>query len=351
MRNIELRPPARSSSGGRDEELEGAGDDAEFDGEAGERFAVDLGVDGIRIERFAEEGVGFEEVDAGGAAELVEPERRQIAEIAETAASSESENFEAVFEKVCFGGDFEGPAVVLCAADNDERRVDLAAAAYDAEMREFVAEDFASALPPVRKNTYTGFEAEIDGVNDHAVGAGAGDTEKILFLFGLLERSGEAESDFLDGAVNEFFGGFGDVPGEVEFLGEDVGGAAGKKRERDAMAVLMGGEAINNFVERAVASAGDDEAAIFGGGAGGDFGGVAGPGGFGELGVNAARGEDVARFVEQAATAVAAIAGVGVVDEKCVLKVGGHAGFSSSPQVSQKHSFYIIAGRFRASHL
>jgi hypothetical protein len=37
-----------------DDELEGTGDDAEFDGEAGERLAVDLGVDRIRIERLAE---------------------------------------------------------------------------------------------------------------------------------------------------------------------------------------------------------------------------------------------------------------------------------------------------------
>src|SRR5579859_2608295 len=90
------------------------------------------------------------------------------------------------------------------------------------------------------------------------------------------------------------------------------------------MAVLAAGEAVDNFVERAIAAAGDDEAAFFGGGAGGDFGGVAGAGGFGEVGVNAARGENVARLVEQAATAVAAAASVGIVDEKRVLKVGGH---------------------------
>lgn len=63
----------------RDEELEGAGDDAEFDGEAREGLTVDLGVDGIGVEWLADEGVGFEEFDARGAAEFVEPERRQIA--------------------------------------------------------------------------------------------------------------------------------------------------------------------------------------------------------------------------------------------------------------------------------
>src|SRR5206468_11382096 len=61
-----------------DEELEGARDDAKFDREAREGLAVDLRVDGICGERFAEEGFRFEEFDALGAAKLVEPERRQV---------------------------------------------------------------------------------------------------------------------------------------------------------------------------------------------------------------------------------------------------------------------------------
>jgi hypothetical protein len=313
-----------SSVGGRNEELEGAGDDAEFDGQACEGLAVDLGVDGIRVEWFANEGIGFEEFDSLSAAEFVEPERRKVAEIAEAAARRESQDFETIFEEVGFGGDFERPAVILRAADDDKRSVDFAFAADDTEVRELVAEDFADAFPPVRENTDARFKAEIDRVDDHAVGAGSGDAEKISFLFGPLERSGEAEGDFLDGAVNEFFGGFGNVPGEIELLGEDVGGASRKKREWDAVAVLAGGEAVDDFVERAVTAAGDDEAAIFGSGTSGDFGGVAGAGGFGEVGVNPAGGKDVAGFVEQAAAAVAAVAGVGVVDQKRVLEGGSH---------------------------
>ena len=41
------RPKDRPLRTTWDEELEGAGDDAELDGEAGERLAVDLGVDRI----------------------------------------------------------------------------------------------------------------------------------------------------------------------------------------------------------------------------------------------------------------------------------------------------------------
>ena len=101
------------------------------------------------------------------------------------------------------------------------------------------------------------------------------------------------------------------------------------------MAVLVSGEAVDDFVERAVAATGDDEAAPFRGGARGDFRGVARTGGFGDVGVNAAGGKDAARLVEQAATSVAAIAGVGIVDQQRVLKVGGHSGSTCSQDVSQ----------------
>ena len=296
-----------------------------MDGEAGERFAVDLGVDGILIERLADEGVGLEKFDAFGAAKFFKPERRQIAEIAQAALGAEGQDFEVVFEEIGFGGDFEGAAVVLGAADNGQRGVDFLIAADDAEMRKFVATNFAGAFPPVGENANAGFEAEVNGINNHAVGAGAADAEKISFLFGLFERSGEAESDFLDGAANEFFGGAGNVPGEIEFLGENVGGAAGEKRERDAMAVLMSGEAVDDFVERAVAAAGDDELAAFIGGLRSNFRGVAGAGGFGEIGLDAAGGKNMTSGVERAASSVAAVAGVGVVNQQSVLQVSGHS--------------------------
>jgi hypothetical protein len=45
----------------------------------------------------------------------------------------------------------------------------------DAKMWEFVAQDFAGALPPVRENADAGLEIEVDGVDDHAVGSGARD--------------------------------------------------------------------------------------------------------------------------------------------------------------------------------
>src|SRR5439155_704986 len=174
-------------------ELEGARDDAKFDREAREGLAVDLRVDGICGERFAEEGFRFEEFDALGAAKLVEPERRQVAEIAETALRGECQDFEAVLEEIGFSSDLERAAVILRAADDDQRSVAFAAAADDPEMPEFVAKDFAEACPPIGENADARFQAKIDGVDDCAVRAGSSDAEKIFFLFRLLERSCQAE--------------------------------------------------------------------------------------------------------------------------------------------------------------
>ena len=253
--------------GARDEEFEGAGDDFEFDGEAGEGFAVDLGVEGIGVEGFADDGFGFPEVDAFGFAQIAEQEAGQIAEIAEATLGGQGHQFELVLKKIGAGGDFEGAAVVLRAADDDEGGVEFLVAGDDSEVREFVTENFAGALPPVGENANARFEIEIDGVDDHAVGAGSGYAEEIFFLFGLLEGGGQAEGNFFHGSVNEFLGGAGDVPGQVQFFGEDVRGATWKERERDTVAVLLGGEAVDDFVERAVTATGNDELATFVGGA------------------------------------------------------------------------------------
>ncbi len=310
-RRAEARPLHGSA---RDEEFEGAGDDAEFDGKAGEGLAIDLGVEGIFVERLADEGIGFEVVDACGAAEFSQPKSGQIAEIAEAAASCEGQDFEAVLEEIGFGGDFERAAVVLCAPDDDQRRVDFVQAADDTKMRELVPEDFADTFPPVSENADARFEAEVDGIDDHAVRSGASDAEKVFFLFRLFERGGQAESDFLDRATNEFFRGAGDVPGQIEFLSENVGGAARKKSKGNAVTVLLGGQAVDNFIERAVAAAGDDELAAFGSGAVGDFRGVTRAGGFRDFRLNTTRSKNAARLVQCTAAGMAAVASVGVVD-------------------------------------
>ena len=205
----------------------------------------------------------------------------------------------------------------------------------NAEMLEIVTKDFAGAFPPIGQHADAGFQVEVERIDDHAVGAGTADAEKVFFLSGMFERSGQAERNFFYSAANEFFGGTGNVPGQIQFLGEDIGGAAGKKSKRNTVAVLVHRQAVDDFVERAVAAAGNDQAAAFGGGALGDFRGMAWAGSFRKFGFDAAGGENVARGIERAAAAFATVAGVGVVNQQSVLEICGHLWFGIMPFVRQ----------------
>ena len=177
------------------------GDDFELDGEAGEGFAVNLGVDRICVERFADERVGLPKMDAFGFAEVAKPEGRQVAEIAQTTLCGQRHDFESIFEKVGAGGDFEWTAVIFGAANNGERGIKFLIAGDDSKVLELVTKHFAGALPPVGKNADAGFQIEIHGIDDHAVGSGAADAEEIFCLLWLLEGGGEAEGDYFDGAM------------------------------------------------------------------------------------------------------------------------------------------------------
>src|SRR6266481_1312710 len=171
-------------------------------------------------------------------------------------------------------------------------------------MLEIVAKNFADALPPVGQHADAGFQVEVEG-------------------------------DFFHGAANELFGGAGNVPRQVEFLGENVGGAAGKKGEWDAVTVLISGEAVDDFVEGTIAAAGDYQAAAFKGGALGNFRGVAGAGGFREFGIDTASGKNMASRIERAAAAFASPAGVGIVNQQSVSKTCSHRWFRLMPFVCQ----------------
>src|SRR6266700_2872899 len=314
--------PLRGSAG--DEEFQGARYDFEFDGETSKRFAIDLGIDRIPIERLAHQSVGFPEMDAFGFTEIAQKKARQIAEIAEAALRGEGHDLELVFVKIGAGSDLEGAAVVFGASNDGEGSIEFLAAGDDTEVRELVAEHLARALPPVRENANASLEIEINGIDNHAVRAGATDAQKIFFLSGLFERSGEPQGNFSNGAVDEPFGGAGDVPGEVQFLGENIRRAAWKKGEGNTIAVLMGGEAVDDFVQSAVPAAGNNETAAFAGSAGSDIGGMAGAGGFREFGIDAAGRENVAGLIQHAAAAMAAVAGIGIVNQQSVSQASVH---------------------------
>src|SRR5208282_1550980 len=93
------------------------------------------------------------------------------------------------------------------------------------------------------------------------------------------------------------------------------------------MTIFLASQAVNDFVYSAVAAAGNDELAPFLIGALRELCGVAGLGGFGEVGVDTGCCKNAAGFVQHGAAALATVAGVGVVNQQCVLDFWGHSQF------------------------
>ena len=85
------------------------------------------------------------------------------------------------------------------------------------------------------------------------------------------------------------------------------------------MAVGRKCKAVDDFVERAISAAGDDELALLANGLLGKVCGVAGAVGFREVGVNTVRSKNLASLVDEFASAVATVSGVGIVNQKSVL--------------------------------
>src|SRR5260370_36646487 len=152
-----------------DQEFQGAGDDFEFDGEAGEGLAVDLSVKRVLIKRLADHGVGLVEMDARGAAEGAHPECGQVAQVAKGTLGGEGHYFELIFGDIRAGGDFERASVIFGAGDDGQRSKQFLIANDKAEMRGTVAKDFSGALPPVCQHAKTRFQVEVEGLDDHAV--------------------------------------------------------------------------------------------------------------------------------------------------------------------------------------
>src|SRR5277367_4184162 len=117
------------------------------------------------------------------------------------------------------------------------------------------------------------------------------------------------------------------------------------------MAVFLPRQAVHDFIHRAVASASDYELAAFVVGTLRHFGGVAGLGGFLELRLNAACRENTSSFIEHGATALAAVSGVGVVNQECVLDFRGHPSFTSGSESFIAVFILYNVGEIELAHL
>jgi hypothetical protein len=101
------------------------------------------------------------------------------------------------------------------------------------------------------------------------------------------------------------------------------------------VAVVVASKSVDDFIQSAVAAAGNYQAAAFGSGAMGDFCGMSRAGGFRELGFDAASGKNMARRLEREPAFAAASAGVGVVNQQSVSQISGHQWPGASPFVLQ----------------
>ena len=157
-----------------------------------------------------------------------------------------------------------------------------------------------------------------------AVRAGAGDAQEVALFVWFVQRSGQSERDLLYFAMHQLFRGTGDIPGKAQFFCQHVCRSAREQSHRNAMAILSTGKSVDDFVERAVAPAGDDELASFGGGLLSHRRGIAGRPRFLQFGLNAAQRENAARLVQHAAPARAAVAGVRIMNQQSVAKWWQH---------------------------
>ena len=65
-----------------------------------------------------------------------------------------------------------------------------------------------------------------------------------------------AQRDAADAAASDQPRGVGNIPGNAEFLGQDIGGSGREQRHGH----LAAGEAVDHLIDRAVSAAGDHHA-------------------------------------------------------------------------------------------
>ena len=112
---------------------------------------------------------------------------------------------------------------------------------------------------------------------------------------------------------NEARGG-GNVPGNAQFLGENVRGARGQNGQWN----LRPGDAVDHFVDGAVAAADDEHFAAPRCCIASQFGGGAGARGRQESGINSGFAEDARGFFESVAAARAIASAGGIVNNRRV---------------------------------
>ncbi len=264
--------------GAGDEHGEGAGFDAEGAGPGGFEVAIDLGVghwmaaDGGDLD-----AAGPSVEDAAGAKVAAEEDGWGDAEGGEGAVAEEGDAVEEAIDGGGVGGHLGEAAVEAGVADDEEAGVDLDCGVIvelEGDAEAAVTEADLDAGDDVGEAAEAALEAGSDGGDGGGVEAVTGHEEDAA-VAGATDVDGDAGGGELGAEGAE------GVAGDARFFGPDVGGPAAHLADADAVGV----EAVDEFVEGAVAAADDDGVAVTGGfEVLGEGGGVAGGFGFDDVG-------------------------------------------------------------------
>lgn len=279
--------------------------DAEGGGKSAGEFAVDFHGDvvGAGDAQFA----GVEVVDILELRMHARDRAGEVAQEIEVADVFRYDHVEQAVVEAGVGEDFDRHTVVATIADEDEAAVTGDAVAFDGELgRAFGGE--LGGIDEIAKGAEALFELTGGAGDDLRIEADASELDEVLVI-------GLREVDLTGGARFDDFPSFLDVAGEAEFVGEDIHGSHGEDAERAAAA----GDAVDDFIDGAVAARSDDDAASVRRCALGDAACIAGR--LGGLDAGAGEGAD---FLPSGASAVAA--GSGIDDDDDVVFHGDGAG-------------------------
>lgn len=198
--------------------------------------------------------------------------------------------------------------------------------AADGHFGKAIFRELANAFGPVGDDSGAILQRGIDGVNHGAVGPRAGYAKKIAAALGCVHLALRrcvhcgAQRDAAQIARGDEARGCGNIPGNAEFFGENIRGARGKQGHGHGAA----GEAVDYFVDCAVAAAGDYQIAILGDGVARDFCGVAAAGGGREFCANAGGIQNARGFFDFGEARLAAAAAGEIIDEQSALDAVEH---------------------------
>lgn len=247
-------------SGWGGEYAEASRKDVKVDGDVSGEFAVDFDGDGLGAADG--EAGGLEVFDVLGVGVAAHERGADIAGEAPVAGGFEEEDVEFAVVQECIAEEGEGAAIAAAVADEGE-------GASVGAFRGLEFEERAGAAGELGGGEEVGERAEAvfafggGGFDDLCIDADAGELDEVVLV-------GASEVDLAGVAVADDLPRGLEVARDAEFVGEDVHGADGEDAEGGTGEV----EAVDDVVDAAVATGGDDGAVACGEFCGGEIAAV-----------------------------------------------------------------------------